>query len=394
MTQNWWPRWMATMSLAVAASLVQLGCGGGGVGTGGTGSFASGPISGFGSVIVNGITFDNTGAVVEDGDGVRRQNADLRLGMRVEVESEAISGGQAKANRIRYDAALLGRVDAVDSVASTMTVLGQTVSVSTATVFDDAIVGRLGGLAAGQEVEVHGDFDAATTRYKATRVERRTTAPASYRVRGVVAQVDPVARTLRIGPTTFSYAGASSVPAKIEVGQFVRLTLGTSQVGGLWPVQSFSTAVREVGELDDASFKGLINVFDSINSFQVDGRRVTTSSSTVFQGIQPKLGDRVEVEGAVRGGVMQARKVEVRTDEQETQEGFELKGTVATINALAGTFTLTGQATTISTSRPDLVYQPSGAGFASLRVGKKVEVKGLLATDGVTLEATFIKVDD
>src|SRR5690606_36947233 len=93
-------RWSRRPFLAgLAASLALAACGGGGdgggfastgVGSGGTGMFASsvsvsGPIRGFGSIIVNGIRFDDSNASISLGDdngGLR--SADLRLGMMVE----------------------------------------------------------------------------------------------------------------------------------------------------------------------------------------------------------------------------------------------------------------------------------------------------------------------
>lgn len=71
--------------LVLAASILP-GCGGGSgsvtallPGTGGTGIYAQGSISGFGSVIVNGIRFDDTAATVQL-DGVTRGSADLQIG--------------------------------------------------------------------------------------------------------------------------------------------------------------------------------------------------------------------------------------------------------------------------------------------------------------------------
>ena len=81
--------------LALAASAVS-GCGGGGdsttasllPGTGGTGViYSQGSISGFGSVIVNGIKFDDTVATVQI-DGIPLRSADLRLGMVAGVQGE------------------------------------------------------------------------------------------------------------------------------------------------------------------------------------------------------------------------------------------------------------------------------------------------------------------
>ena len=153
----------ATFTLALSAALSMLGCGGG-VGTGGTGgevgAFAAGPITGFGSIIVGGVRFDDSTAEVEDGDGGRRLRDELRLGMTVEVNSSAItvdsSGSRASASRIRFESELLGPVGLVDAAGGGFTLLGQRVAVDGSTVFDERLARGLAGLATGQAVEVYG----------------------------------------------------------------------------------------------------------------------------------------------------------------------------------------------------------------------------------------------
>ncbi|MDZ7811925.1 MAG: hypothetical protein U5L74_01905 [Ideonella sp.] len=84
--------------LATALTGVLVACGGGGSdspsGTAppaaATGSYTSGAISGFGSIIVNGVRFDDSGAQVYDDDGNRRGSDDLKLGAHVEVEASRI----------------------------------------------------------------------------------------------------------------------------------------------------------------------------------------------------------------------------------------------------------------------------------------------------------------
>ncbi|HRD97740.1 MAG TPA: DUF5666 domain-containing protein, partial [Rubrivivax sp.] len=160
---------------ALAGMAILLAACGGGVGSGGTGGFASGPITGFGSVIVNGVRFDDTAATVVDGEGSPRTRDDLRLGMTVEVESGAITvtqGAQAaSARRIEFDCALRGPVTALDKAGGAFTLLGQRVVVDATTVFDDRLAGGLNGLAAGRMLEVYAVFDPAGLRYRATRVE-------------------------------------------------------------------------------------------------------------------------------------------------------------------------------------------------------------------------------
>src|SRR5262245_13917335 len=84
----------------VAAVLLGLSCGGG-VGTGGTGAFASGPITGFGSIIVNDVHFDESAARIDDDGGNGRDRSELHLGTVVEVQGGEIRDGAATASEVR-----------------------------------------------------------------------------------------------------------------------------------------------------------------------------------------------------------------------------------------------------------------------------------------------------
>ncbi|HEY5324044.1 MAG TPA: hypothetical protein VIK58_14550, partial [Caldimonas sp.] len=100
-----------------AAALLLAGCGGGGSAgpsSGGTGvaptSFTAGHISGFGSIIVNGVRYDDSAALVTDDDGNRSSREALKLGMHVEIHGGGISddgkGPRAAASEIRHGAEL------------------------------------------------------------------------------------------------------------------------------------------------------------------------------------------------------------------------------------------------------------------------------------------------
>ena len=377
--------------LATVASLVLLlaACGGGGgVGSGGTGGYAAGTIAGFGSVIVNDIVFDDSAAGVRDGSDAVRARSDLRLGMTVEIDSDAIVAGAARASRIRFDSALVGPVGSVDVAADRFTVLGQVVTVDETTVFDDRLAGRLSRLTSGSRVEVYGLYDAALQRYRASRIELLVGEPPAYRVRGVASAVDRGARTLRIGSATFVFDRATGVPADLADGQFVRLSLPAAPpVAGRYEVTSFGTAVSGVAELDGVVVKGLVSRLTSAASFAVDGRPVDASAAQ-FEGGTPALGLRVEVEGAIRGGVLNARTVRLKSDEQERSRGFDLRGPIESVGTtVPRSFVLRGL--TVGTARPDLRYDDGGA--ADLVAGRCVEVRALLAATGVALEATRIK---
>lgn len=377
---------------AAAALALLLGACGGGVGSGGTGSFASGPITGFGSVIVNGVRFDDSNAGVEDGEGNRRTRDELKLGMTVDVDSGAISGSSgsqtATATRIRFESELRGPVADIDAGAGSFTVLGQRVVLDATTVLDESL-GSLGTLVAGTAVEVYAVFDPATDRYRAKRVELAA-GGATAQVRGLVAALDTGARTLRIGATVYAYGSAGNVPADLAVGRFVRLRVAPTAIGGRYTVLSFGTALASLPDADGASLKGLITAFSSFGAFSVNGRPVDASQASSPDGRNGLgLGVRVEVKGDLRAGVLRATEVKIESDGGDDDSRFELNGNIVSVNSLGQTFVLRGL--TVSTARSDLRYDNGTA--ANLVVGRKVQVKGRLSADRLRIEATTIKFE-
>ena len=387
-----WPWAPRALLLLLAAAAAITGCGGG-VGTGGTGgnatAYASGPITGFGSVIVGGVRFDDAIASVEDGDGGRRSRDELRLGMTVEVDSSAIStdatGSSATASRIRFESELVGAVGLVNAGGGTFTLLGQLVQVDTTTVFDDRLNGGLAGLTLGQPVEVYAVFDAASNRYRATRVEQSTLS-AGLRLRGPVSQLDTAAQSLRVGGQDYSYAGATNIPTGLAVGQFVRLRLGLPGVlAPRWVVQSFSTALQALADADGVKVEGLISAFTSAAVFSVNGRPVDASAVAGTAGLA--AGVRVEVQGSLRAGILRASTIRILSDQDLNDRGFEVTAAITAVSAAQATITLRG--VTVSTARSDLNYQSGTA--ADLVVGRTVEVRGVLSADRRVLEATRIR---
>jgi len=146
---------------AASTSAALVACGGGGGGGAGPGSagdagaagasYTLGAITGFGSVVMGGVRFGDSKASVGDEDGVAFGSGDLRLGMVVELEGGRVDRalGTAVVQRIRFGSEIVGPVGAVDSAASTVVVLGQTVRVTPSTVFDTSLAGGLSALVAG-----------------------------------------------------------------------------------------------------------------------------------------------------------------------------------------------------------------------------------------------------
>ena len=387
-------------ALALAAGFVAAlvaGCGGG-VDSGGTGvqpsSFASGPITGFGSVIVNAVRYDDRTATVRDGSGAPKSREDLRLGMTIEVRGSAIavdgSGiASSTATSIVFSSAIVGPVTANDVAGRTLAVLGQTVEITVRTVFDESLVGGQAAIAVGTIVEVYARLDAATGRYRATRVEAKP-AGTAFALRGIVSGLDPVARTFSLGSLRISYFGVASVPATLANGRFVRATLAAVPgAGGVWPATALSDGAPPVEDHDEARLEGRVSAFASTTSFSVDGTPVDARNARI-DGVGLALGARVEVEGTIRGGVLVATRVEVEDDEDDHgDEEFEVHGPIAALDTAAMTFVVRG----VTVGYAGNVDFRDGTA-ADLAVGRRVEVRGRLSDDGTRLAAERIEFED
>lgn len=392
---------MAAMASAFGSTAL-VACGGGGGDSAGapapapppaaTGSFTAGAISGFGSIIVNGVRFDDSGAEVFDDDGQRRGSDDLKLGQQVEVESSSIdrSAGTGVATVIRYGSELKGPVESVDAANSRFVLLGQVVEVVGTTVFGPGLSGGLAAVAVGQILEVHGRLDTARSVTVASRVDLEDST-SRYKLRGVIAALDTAARTLRIGSASISYAGASEVPSSLAVGQGVRVELQTTPSGGFWLATRVRSDSRQPEDRAEAEIKGLITSVESATRFSVDGLSVQADAAQFpdGQGIV-QLGAFVEVEGRISGGVLVASEVKSEDDGgEDEQEDFELHGSISSLDTAAKTFVLRNLTVRYSGS---VAYEDgTEAGLAN---GVEVEVKGVLDADGTSLRATRISFED
>jgi hypothetical protein len=376
-------------------ALLVAACGGG-VETGGTGptgsAYIEGPITGFGSIIVGGVRFDDSSASVDDADG-RGRDA-LRLGTRVEVESGPIgtdgSGVRsATARRVRVASDLLGPVTRVDAAAALIEVLGQNVRFTPATVIDGA-AGGAAALAVGDFVEVHGFVrpGAVIDDYVATRIEKRSAAPLSFRVRGLVR--DLAGSTLRVGSQLFDL-GATAPPAGLVNGAFVRLTVGTQQVAGRWPATTLVIESRRVEDRDEAEVEGLITALTSVTRFAVNGIEIDAAAANFVDGTGGVvLGARVKVRGRSNaGGVLVAESVDLRSDDDSFNDGIDLRDALTDLDRAARSFRVRGIAVNW-----DDATRFDGGRAGDLDNGDRVRVRGRLSADRTRVVAERIEFLD
>ena len=394
-------RTLLAAAVASSASALLAACGGGGSdaageapppaggGTATTSSYTDGVISGFGSVIVGGVRFDDSSASVSDEDGVALAAGALKLGHTIEIEGGRIDRalGSALALRIRLNSEVKGPVEAVDATAGTLTVLGQPVLVTTSTLFDETLSGGLAAIAVGAVVEVYGILDPANGRIVATRIEAEDSATA-YKVRGRIDSVDTAARSFSINGLAISYAGlpAAQVPPGLANGQLVRVRLATAPVDGLWVATALRGGRRWPDAILEAKLEGIVTAFDSSASFSVNGLPVNATTASFPDGTEGiVLGARVEVTGSIVEGVMQASQVEIEERRVPGPRQWDLRGEIGNLNTTDKTFALRG----LTVWYGGEVDWRDGS-EALLANGQRVRVRGPLAADRTRLEARRI----
>ncbi len=394
--------WRALAAL-LAATALAAGCGGGdtGVGAGGTGSqplsFSQGPITGFGSIIVNDVHFDDTHASVVDDDGNTLSNTpNLRLGTVVDVQGGVVANGAATASAIHVHVDLLGPVtSAYDAGTGRLQVLGQPVRVLAITALD----GFSGGAAAiplGSVVAVSSLYDKATGVYVATRIDP-VSATSRYAVRGAPSAVDTSAHAFTLGTALFSY-GSLAPPTPFGAGQLLRAVLATAPDNqGRWVVTAFGQGQPTLPDGRRGGLQGVVNSVTDATHFAVDGLNVDASGAGVTPaGTTIAVQSRVQVQGTLVAGTLVATSVHVRASGDDGQDDhggsggdeFQINGAILSLDTTRLTFTMRGP-TTINYATASF----SGGMETALAVGQLVEVKGNLSADGSQVIATQVKFD-
>jgi len=394
-------RWRQACAVLIAGSSLAallVACGGGGSNPPAAGggptiqSVARGPINGLGSIIVNGVRFDDSSAQVEnDEDGSAGHSArELKLGMMVEVQAGAIDNNAATATAavVRFGSEMVGLVASTDKATQTLRVLDQTIDVKPTTVFEDGLAG-FDAIVKDQVLEIHAQFDATTGHYVATRIETEAGATA-FRLRGVISALNNTSpKTFKIGDAVINF---DSVPAAdlpiipLADGQTVRVRLQTVQVAGQWVATSVRNGVRKVEDSGDARLRGMVTAFTSPQKFAVQGIPVDAANATFEPDAKSVvLGALVEVRGQASNGTIVATRVKVRNQNDDDLKQVELHGTVSALDTSKTTFMLREVKIDYSQVKTWKDGQPT-----DLVNDKKVEVKGVWSADHSVLIAAVI----
>jgi len=168
-------------TLVAAAVLLLASCDGStqlaGIQGSGSPVVASGAITGFGSIIVNGVEYATSNAqiLLDDQPGTESQ---LLVGQVVTVTGSVNSDGTTgTATQVTFSGDVAGPITQIDTAGGTLVVLGQTVRVSGSALFDDNIQAvSIASLQIGNLVEVSG-FPNAAGEIVASRIQLQAAGP-------------------------------------------------------------------------------------------------------------------------------------------------------------------------------------------------------------------------
>jgi hypothetical protein len=385
---------LASAGLILTTTLLLAACGGGGgdsnsvvtpVANASSAAVYSGPITGFGSVIVNGVRFDTVGAqIVDDDDNKELKLQDLSLGMTVAVEGEANDATKVgKALKLAMAHGTAGSITAIDMTNLTLTLLGQTVKTSATTVFKG--VTSLAALRVGDVVEAQGTVQADNS-LLATLIEKKAV-PSTVRLMGRMSALDASAKTFQVGSLTVSFS-AAIVTGVLGDGKLVKVKAAQGPVANVLAAASVKVADGAANGLPVTAgavltLKGVAGSAPVNGLLKVSGTPVDISNAVIEGGGTIAAGQVLQVKGTWNGTVLLATKVEREGDGSIRNELF---GVVSSVSTTGSQTFVTVDGVKVNVTNATFEH----GSVAQLIVGSYVEVKGFVQGDA--LVATKIEL--
>lgn len=406
-----------TMAGTLIGTLAACGGSGGSSESAGSAGGSVGPISGFGSVYVNGTHFAVDNASVTGNDGIERYSQ-LEKGMVVKIDGTWGDDGEGKANSIYYDDTLRGPVESMawDEVEKTgvITLAKQEVAVNARTVFKGAtpevLQSSVDSNADHYRVRISG-YRLNDGTFKATFVGARKEGSGGFgdwakvEVEGAISNLDDLAQTFEINGLVVEYQSA-------EFDDGVRDDLADDVVveveGTLKDGKLIADEVEFEDDLfdfdDDVEISGTVTLAydEDSRQFRLNGFPVRVNGDTdLDDGITLQSlteGAEIKVEGEYRNGIIVAEELEMRDGDAELSgfiEGKEHGGEVLLVSGVRVTLT---DSTLVEDEddddRPDSVTMRT-QDLENLKVGEYIEIEGRDATgDNGGLIAFYIERDD
>jgi hypothetical protein len=417
-------KWALAGLLGLAVTVAMTGCGESGSliadgGIRGTGK-SVGPVSGFGSVIVNGVRYntDDTQFIVNDDPSASQGSLSEGMVVIVDVDDD----DEEQANRITYSDDLRGPLTGdFNPLSNRMTVLGQTIRFNGSTVFRGLSPAQLDTLLETGVAYVSisgwyldsGEFLASFVRAR----EGFEPSIDEVKISGVIADFNLPRETFMIGSQTVDYSQNPEISMDddrdellaSDKGSFVEVEGHLDAIGGTL----FAEEIEEediddrLGDIDGSGIRieGSINrsLDDTPNgTFWINGIEVRVNRSTELDGLNTgdlREGMRIFIEGVGdTGATVVAKRIETREPDAEVEA--PIQDIAASANPREGQLLVGGVRVQV-TLRTIVVDDDEDDGrgnlqFGDLRTGDFIAVTGVPREDeqGVYIDAVKVERDD
>lgn len=347
----------------------------------------NGIISGFGSIVVNGVHYSTDSTTISTDDNLKAAEQELAVGMMVQLEGSINADGKTgTAKSVKYSAQLEGPVTFIDLANKTLTVLGQIVAVDDLTVYERV---SLNTIKVGDVLEVSGYFKAPGQFY-ASRVELETKQQSLLKMYGVVSELNTADQTFHLGNLVVSYNSArfedftqaqlaNGLAVKVKASSYNATT--NKLVASEIDLEKSSTATT-----DKVWLEGVISNYQPDKSLMLNGQTFLLSMDTRFEyGQRSQLanGLSIKLQAIPVTNGWKAEKISFNQ-----QAVLKLSGNVSALDLNNNTFSI-GSTTFVVTAQTLFKDDSNRAiryfDLKSLVVNDYVEVAAFKNVDGVNV---------
>lgn len=288
------------------------------------------------SISVNGVAFSLNGTGITL-NGTPAEIDKLKVGMIVKVNGKFdANDSTGKAFTIDFEDNLEGPVDTGSIInttdAKSFSVLGRTIIVDSATVFEGTT--SFDSLKAGNVVEVSG-FEAVDGSIHATYIELKEEIfqPAATQVelKGTITNVNTIEKTFVLNNITISYDGiliddsVLKVGVNIEVKGTIVINNNITLVNVKVEIHDTTQAIKDGEKAEiEGYISEIISSTESTVYFKVNNQKVyvDTSYSNIKGGDISVIqkGIKIEVKGTIESGVLNATKISIESEEHKEND--------------------------------------------------------------------------
>ena len=335
---------------------------------------SSGVVSGFGSVYLNGLRYVTENSNILS-NGVESDEAALKVGMKVVVNAHQSSATEGTAFEVKYLADAIGEIEAIDLAAPSISVLGQTYLITSATKLDEVIFNEL---RESMVVELSA-FENANGSFTVTYLTIKDDF-SEHQLTGRVSKLKARDKTFFIGELLVNY-GDADVDGSLYDGSTVSLKNDIGLIASEFNADEVSVQGMLLVIGGTLTVSGIVETKKEVDEgtvIKVDGRNfLLTNEADFSQGDVENLrvGDQVNLIATIIESEQQYPYYPINNIRVELANEISLEGIVQ--SATGSSFTLFGQEFTVDSytlyednSEQELRYFT----FSDIAIGDRLDI--------------------